>query len=1446
MAVVQLSSGDKLTVGGTTEVYGTTGTQTVTILDQSNITFRSGFNNGATDTIILTGLAKDFDISIVNGNAVLTSLVDGISINLPVGANGTNITFEGGDTRLLAVSGGTYSLGSQTIVPNAAPVDVTPGPGTYTVTADAVQHLEGTVYAFTVTRSDTSVANEQLTFNVQGDTHGGTVAAALPGLDFTAAGNTVTFSGNNASATFYVNLNLDNNVEGLEGILAQVFKDGNVVGSALGLIEDANKVGQTFILTSGIDKVGSGTQQDIIGSEGSTSTVGQDTIVVTENTATNFDYINGGDENDTLNILDAGSLLTVAPNFSNITVLNVENATYTSVRGLNGGKLDTSKWAGLETFVGQVDSNANQTFVFSTEMDSISLTNAGNGDVAVQGGSGVLTVNATAAGDVRVGQDGSANAFTDVFVNGGDDVDVTDTSADQTLKNVQLSGFAGTIAQGEIVTLTGDNIETVGITGLTSGGARRVVINAIDPTVTVTNVSATLDIVASNAGQFIIGNGVTGLRDVTALDGASNSLTYIGNTNLVFDDFNVDDNSTGGAITTATITNNSSNGSSLKFDDINGDSPVNDTRTVTLNATGGSITLDDIFTSTLTTTTPTQLNITGSHSVFFDTISPQPGVGGIIITRTGSGDTTIGDITASFGPYRSALGTLTQFNGSGDTGSDTMTFAAGNTKANTFGGGDDNIALLGSLGVGGSLDAGVGGHDRLFMEANNLASFTKSTTATSNFEELVITHQVKGTDDVINLQNIGFEGTKTDVISGVGPGTATPEVTKITISGEATWTDTVKFSGQFAGLGPIVLSDKDDAATIANKIATAIDGSPLYHATASGGVITVTAENGGPITDISSTDITFEDTTTPGAPSLEAGSPSYNILVGGDNTGAVAVTGVKEIQTLVLEDVTLDAGETITFTWDPDGPGGLAARTFTYTNTTTNPQTQNGGFLADAIVKAANTAQAGSTSWEDLWVATRVGNNVQFEAKGASSLLPFVNIDQYGDRDMITISGSLAGGDKYHMEESTKGVTAVAADFEEFTIFFDAKTTGNDKVTFDGITVEFADGLTPAQMAAQFIADYGTNPNRNWDVSPWVGGGVHFTATVAEPRTDVTAADFVFEDDTNVGTPSAAVLVETQGTNGSITLNGFKAGSTLTLTGQSDLVDGSGLGGTHIVNLAAGTDTSNDTFHLVLDAAGNHGTVRASLFETVTIDTRDNSLGGTDTLVLNDTAAKSITVTGNDGLTLDTDSTVISNLDASALGSDAFFTWTADANTVAITIKTGAGGSNVDVSAIHLPNATPGVSANPIQFIGGSGADEIHLGTTLGSARANITLGEGHDLVHVGFQDGGNDYSNINDFNPNSLTSSDKLDFDGLVGIGDTDVAGFFGKDEVLEATASFQDYLDQASNGAGGSIHYFWWTDGNTYVVKDNNGLIEEFVDGVDQVIRLTGHIDLTAANFA
>jgi S-layer protein len=292
------------------------------------------------------------------------------------------------------------------------------------------------------------------------------------------------------------------------------------------------------------------------------------------------------------------------------------------------------------------------------------------------------------------------------------------------------------------------------------------------------------------------------------------------------------------------------------------------------------------------------------------------------------------------------------------------------------------------------------------------------------------------------------------------------------------------------------------------------------------------------------------------------------------------------------------------------------------------------------------------------------------------------------------------------------------------------------------------------------------------------------------------------------------VAVTTQGSSSSVTLNNFTSGSTLTLLQPL---------GTHIVNVNANTAT--DVLNLVLSNTGDHGSVTANAFETVYIDTTSGP--GQDVLDLFDTSLKSLVVTGGDGLTVDTNSTQISSIDASGLGGS--LVWAADANTVAITVKTGSGGSDVDFSAMTIPGLAP------ITFLGGSGNDTVTLGG-VGTSRATITTGGGNDEINVGGTDGGNDYSTILDFDVTNNGSIDKLDFGGGVFVAT--------RDQVLEPTATFQDYLDQAANGAGtGAIHWFYW-DGDTYVVQDN-AAGEDFQDGLDDVIKLEGLLDLTALNF-
>jgi len=1401
MARVTLGTGETITVGGTTEIFGTSGAQNVTILDGSTVTFRSGFNSGG-DTIRLNGKASDFQVSFSGSNVTFQSVADGITVVIPIGVVGNTIVFDNGDTRTLSLVGGVPTLGGQAIT--GTPTSLPAGPGVYEVTS-AGEVLEGGVIQFTVTRTDTTVA-ETLNATVLGNTNGGTVAAATPGSDFTVAGGVLTFAVGQATATFTVSAPIDGDVEGLEGFVVNVVKTGGqVVATTTGLILDATPEGQTFQLTAGLDRVGTGSPTDLIGSAGNTGTNGNDTIIAVTGEVslinpnlgltgalTPFDVINGGAGDDTMLVLDNGNLFTSAPNFSGVTVDNVENLDYRApTRGFLGGafNVNTAGFDGLESATFFINGSGTQTITLDDETTSTAangitptdvntsanVTQLGNGALVINGGGDSLVVNA-AGGDVTVGGTGASNSYDTVAINGGDDITVNDRGA-QELATVTLNGFT------DDATLSGTAITSVSVSNLDGGSTYRdVTINdATNVAVTLSNIDVTdLDVTLNQTGTLTVnGDGsVSGLDDITG-----------GN--------NVTVNSTSGT---------------LFFDDVTANG---DNRTVTLNAAGGNLVLDDVSGSDLNF-----VSITGTGSVEIDTVFEDGDAIGTVITSTNSGGVTIND----------QLGDNTKFVGTASSGDDNLVFGA-TDRANSFGAGDDDVVFnadtfgndSGTDGDNGAFDGGAD-YDRLFMESNDADTFTEDAQAVTNFEELVLTGQDIGKADVIDLHNIGLD-TVSNVTSNVGNTAPQTEVVTINFAGLASGpsgagnADTLTFDGD-----TISFTDGDDAAAQAAAFLAQYNG-PNWTASAGAnpGEVILTAAAPGFVDDLTAADFVFTDRTSIGVVGFEQG-------VGAPVTtdeGNAPVPGIVEVRTLSLDFVQVQTGQTITITEDING-GLIPAPDPVFTFTAAADLTHVGGELATFFVAAWN---APGNTLNARWTASVSGNNVVFTATSVGEQDPFTLFNN--PTGNFTVGGTgLTGADTFSIDNATvAGADAIAGDDEDVTFVLDGTATGNDQVIFDGVTITFQDGDTATALANAFQTQYNAAPVRNWVVTSTPGGIVNIsTVDDVNFAPNLSAADFQFVDDTNVGTPSVGVAVTNQGSTSSVTLNNFISGSTLTLNAAL---------GTHIVNMKS--DTTADVLNLVLAQVGDHGVVTADDAETVNINTAGNTTA-VDTLDLLGGDLKTLVLTGANGLTLDTDSTIVSSVDASALGGK--FTWDAGANAVAITVRTGAGGSDVDFTQMTIPGGNASAGTAPITFIGGSGDDLVTTGN-LGTSRGTITTGGGFDDIFVGIVDGGNDFWSIKDFS----AANDDLDFAAAT--------TFLGRDQELEPTAIFQDYLDQAARGntadgnfTAGGVRYFWYDedgDGDidaTYVVQDNTDS-EDFVDGSDTVIRLEGQITLTADNF-
>lgn len=1397
MARVTLGTGESITVGGDTEIFGTSGAQNVTILDGSTVTFRSGFNSGG-DTIRLNGTASDFVVSFSGSNVTLLSVTDGITIVIPIGVVANTIVFDNGDSRTLSLVNGVPTLGGQAIpnIANSAPAPVTAGAGTYTV--EGSNGTEGENVTFTVTRTDATAA-ETLNFTVQGDTANGSLPAATLGADVSVLSpnsGQVVFAAGQTEATITVRLSADTAVEGLEGYKVVVLKGATTVATAAAVIIDNNEGGQVFNLTSGVDRVGTGTLLDITGSAGNTNTDGQDTIVADTGTLNPFDVINGGDDTDTLIVLDEVGFLNPAPSFAFTDIENVEILNYSSAsRGLSGGALNTTlpvttdvglrpNWEGLEQANIAINGGTTQTITLRTET-ALNVRQAGDGDLVVNGGGGVLNVIAADfgeeanTGDVTVGNTTASNEWTEINVRGGFDVNITDRGAAE-LTTVTLTDI------NDDFTITGGAVSDVTLTGIDEDGpGANTRFGDINSGVAVTIALSDIDGVELDLNS-------SGPSLIVDADGASIAL-----------DGDSDIDSEGDLVI------NSLNGT-FAFDDAIAEGSI------ALNAVPGAISLDNVDSAEGVVT------ISGEGAVDIDTVFQVAQLSGTEITSTNSGGVTIND----------QLGNNTKFIGDDSSGDDSMSFGE-TDRANSFGAGDDDVFFNADTfgidliddGDDGAFDGGDD-YDRLFMESNDANTFTANEQAVSNFEELVLTGQDIGKADVIDLHNIGMD-TISNVTSNVGNTAPETEEVTITFAGVASGpsgagnADSVTFDGV-----TVNFTDKDDPAAQAAAFVAQYGVGPNWTATlgANPGEVVLTANNPGFVTDLTAADFDFDDATTPGLVGFELNSPVVSV------DGEAPVVGVAEVVRLNLDTITLNPGESISINEIEPVAG---TPDFTYTNGAAFPIDQDGGALADAIVAAANA----DVDFSARWTAVRDGNDVVFTrtATGASNGLEF--------------SAPLVGGDVADLEVVTEGVTADAGGDEDAFIRFDGTVTGDDQIIFDDdgdpltapIVVQLADGDDANDISAKFIAAinlagglYTASTPDFLDPYNLLGvplsGSVELESVQLADLADITEANFTFVDDDSEGTPSVGVTVTNQGSTSSVTLNNFISGSTLTLNAAL---------GNHIVNMKS--DTAADVLNLVLANVGDHGVVTVKDAETVNIDT-GGITPAVDTLDLFGGDLTTLVIDGSNGLTLDTNSTKISSIDASGLGG--LFTWSADANTVAITVRTGSGGSDVDFSAMTIQGGNASAGTAPITFIGGSGDDVVSTGD-LGTSRGTITTGAGEDVVLVGIVDGGNDFWSIKDFS----AADDALDFGAA--------ATFLGRDQELEPTAIFQDYLDQAARGntadgnfTAGGVRYFWYDedgDGDidaTYVVQDNSDS-EDFVDGSDTVIRLEGQITLTADNF-
>ncbi len=215
---------------------------------------------------------------------------------------------------------------------------------------------------------------------------------------------------------------------------------------------------------------------------------------------------------------------------------------------------------------------------------------------------------------------------------------------------------------------------------------------------------------------------------------------------------------------------------------------------------------------------------------------------------------------------------------------------------------------------------------------------------------------------------------------------------------------------------------------------------------------------------------------------------------------------------------------------------------------------------------------------------------------------------------------------------------------------------------------------------------------------------------------------------------------------------------------------------------------------------------------------------GEFTLVLNSVGTHTINVTGDAGLDLisflylgKTDTSDVTLFDASTSTGNVGFD--AD-NTASVTIK---GGSGNDI-------LFGGDGTNADTISGGAGNDIIGGSTGLDK----LSGGAGKDTFVVVANTSSGVHSTVSDFN---TSEHDSIDFTAVGA-----VTTFHASAITLAPGSTLDQYLDAAGTAGSDSVSWFNYG-GNTYVVLDHGPGADPttFSNGVDQVIELTGTIDLS-----
>jgi hypothetical protein len=275
-------------------------------------------------------------------------------------------------------------------------------------------------------------------------------------------------------------------------------------------------------------------------------------------------------------------------------------------------------------------------------------------------------------------------------------------------------------------------------------------------------------------------------------------------------------------------------------------------------------------------------------------------------------------------------------------------------------------------------------------------------------------------------------------------------------------------------------------------------------------------------------------------------------------------------------------------------------------------------------------------------------------------------------------------------------------------------------------------------------------------------------------------------------------------TTGEATVSGVQSGGFVTLAGDLSEDDGA-----LIIEVDAGTD----------DALVN-----------VTLNSSDLEDDNDIALTIEDVQTINLTATSTDDPE-DIDSVYVLTLTA-----DALVTLNIDGDQ-SVTFE--AAPEMADLETINASDNTASVTidvsgVSGVTITGTEGDDTFTLGNL-----SVVTGGEGEDTFTVTIPTNGNTYSTIVD-----LEEGETIQFEDQ---GDNGTGTALGAKLALAPTALFADYLNAAAAGDGDTDGIGTWFQfgGDTYLVLDR-AAENTFQNGVDQLVKLTGLLDLSESEFS